>query len=147
MTRQKIQGQTLNLYIVEQLPVILPEERANREWLPSPQFWVSMDTIGWPEGLNWAVSFKDVTSPTNERSMIAAVVPLSGFGNTLPLLMPDGADIDTYHENAWLLVSCLNSLVLDYVARQKVQGQHLNLYIVEQIPVLESREIQQAFWR
>ena len=122
-----------------------PEERANREWLPDPQFWVSMDTIGWPEGLNWAVSFKDVTSPTNERTMIAAVVPLSGFGNTLPLLMPEGADIDTYHENAWLLVSCLNSLVFDYIARQKVQGQHLNLYIVEQIPVLESEKYSRRF--
>ena len=122
-----------------------PEERANREWLPDPQFWVSMDTIGWPEGLNWAVSFKDVTSPTNERTMIAAVVPLSGFGNTLPLLMPEGADIDTYHENAWLLVSCLNSLVFDYIARQKVQGQHVNLYIVEQIPVLESEKYSRRF--
>ena len=121
------------------------EEHENREWLPNPQFWVSVDTIGWPEGLHWAVSFKDVTSPTNERTMIAAVVPMSGFGNTLPLLMPEGADINTYNEDAWLLVSCLNSMVFDYAARQKVQGQHLNWYIVEQIPVIESQEYNRRF--
>jgi hypothetical protein len=30
----------------------------------------------------------------------------------------------------------LNSLIFDYVTRQKVQGQHLNWYIVEQLPVV-----------
>ena len=121
------------------------EEHQNREWLPNPQFWVSTELIGWPEGLHWAVSFKDVTSPTNERTMIAAVVPTSGFGNTLPLLLPEGAEIDAYHENAWLLAACLNSMVFDYAARQKVQGQHLNWYIVEQIPVIESEDYNRGF--
>ena len=28
----------------------------------------------------------------------------------------------------------LNALILDYVARQKIQGQHLKLFIAEQLP-------------
>ena len=112
------------------------EEHANSNWLPDPQFWVSLDDAEWSEDLGWAVAFKDVTAPTNVRTMIAAVVPRSACGNTLPILTPDGVETAAYRENACLLAACLNSFALDYVARQKVQGQHLNWFVVEQLPVL-----------
>ena len=121
------------------------EEHNNPDWLPDPQFWVSVDAAEWPEGLGWAVAFKDVTAPTNVRTMIASVVPRSGFGNTLPLLMPDAVEIATYRENAWLLAACLNSFALDFVGRQKVQGQHLNWFIVEQLPVIAPADYNRQF--
>ena len=77
--------------------------------------------------------------------MIASVVPRSGFGNTLPLLMPDVTEVATYQENACLLVACLNSLALDFTARQKVQGQHLNWFVVEQLPVLKVADYDRLF--
>ncbi|MYD62640.1 MAG: hypothetical protein F4W91_16495 [Gemmatimonadetes bacterium] len=122
-----------------------PEEHANPNWLPDPQFWVSEDAAEWPEGLGWAVAFKDVTAPTNVRTMIASLVPRSGFGNTLPLLMPDAVNIATYRENVWLLATCLNSFALDFVGRQKVQGQHLNWFIVEQLPVIATDDYDHQF--
>ena len=112
------------------------EEHANPDWLPDPQFWVSLDDIEWPGGLGWAVAFKDVTAPTNVRTMIAAVIPRSACGNTLPILMPNAVETAAYREMACLLAACLNSFALDFVARQKVQGQHLNWFVVEQLPVL-----------
>ena len=112
------------------------EERANPDWLPDPQFWVSLDDAEWPAGLGWTVAFKDVTAPTNVRTMIAAVIPRSACGNTLPILMPDAVESAAYRENACLLAACLDSFALDFVARQKVQGQHLNWFVVEQLPVL-----------
>ena len=39
----------------------------------------------------------------------------------------------------------MNALAFDFVARQKVQGQHLNLYIVEQLPVIAEREYEREF--
>jgi len=36
----------------------------------------------------------------------------------------------------WLLAANMNATVFDYVARQKIQGQNLNLYLVEQLPVI-----------
>ena len=36
----------------------------------------------------------------------------------------------------------LNSLPFDYLARQKVQGQHLNWYIVEQLPVIPPKDFE-----
>ena len=113
-----------------------PEQHADPRWLPAPQFYVPADTIQWPADLGWAVAFKDVTAPTNVRTMIAAVVPSAGFGNTLPLLLPQPERERIYREEAWLLAACLNSFAFDFAARQKVQGQHLNWFVVEQLPVI-----------
>ena len=121
------------------------EEHADPNWLPNPQFWVRTDVSKWPDGLEWAVAFKDATAPTNVRTMIAAIIPRSACGNTLPLLMPDSIEIDSYVGNAWLLMACLNSFAFDFVARQKVQGQHLNWYLVEQLPVLTAGDCDVAF--
>ena len=112
------------------------DEHGNPDWLPTPQFWVSEQDIQWPDHLSWAVAFKDVTSPTNVRTVIASIIPRVGAGHTLPLLMPEADDVRSYQESAWLWLACLNSFAFDFVARQKVQGQHLTWYTFEQLPVL-----------
>jgi hypothetical protein len=50
--------------------------------------------------------------------------------------------------NKWfapLLLANLNAYVLDYSARQKVQGQHLNFYIVEQLPLVPAESFSRHF--
>lgn len=110
------------------------EQHANPSWTADPQFWIQP-----PEGLAqspYTLAFKDVTAPTNVRSIIAAIIPSGAAGNTLPILsLPNGAG----HQDAAglaLLAANLNSLAFDFVARQKIQGQHLNWFIVEQLPVV-----------
>ena len=121
------------------------DEHANPNWLPDPQYWVQESESDWPHDLGWTVAFKDVTAPTNVRTMIAAVVPRSAYGNTLPVLIPSADAMGEYLGNAWLSVACLNSLPFDFVARQKVQGQHLNWFIVEQLPVIASDDYDRQF--
>ena len=120
-------------------------QHVNPDWLPNPQFWVNENSFEWYRGLDWTVSFKDVTAPTNIRTMIASIVPRSGFGNTLPILVPLAYDIQGYRESAWLWAACLNSFAFDFTARQKVQGQHLNWYILEQLPFIESDDYERRF--
>ena len=48
------------------------------------------------------LAFKDVTAPTNVRTMIAAVVSSQAYGNTLPILMPDADGIASYKQCGWL---------------------------------------------
>jgi hypothetical protein len=67
--------------------------------------------------------------------MIAAIIPAAAVGNTLPNLVPV-EDEQEFVSAAPLMLANLNSTPFDYVARQKVQGQHLNWYIVEQLPVV-----------
>ena len=107
------------------------EQHQDPNWLPDPQHWVLESETSFPEA-PWLLSFKDVTAPTNVRSMIAALIPRSGAGNTLPVLSLENAS----RPSAALLLANLNSIPFDYVARQKIQGQHLNWYIIEQLPVV-----------
>ena len=107
------------------------EQHRNADWLPNPQFWVLRSETSFPVS-SYLLAFKDVTAPTNMRSMIAALIPGSGVGNTLPIVSTDGqAAVD-----ATILLANLNAVPFDYVARQKIQGQHLNWFIIEQLPVV-----------
>ena len=122
-----------------------PEEHTDPNRLTDPQFWVAKSEIDWELDLDWGVAFKDVTSPTNARTMIAAIMPRSAYGNTLPVLVPNTDAVNEYMGNAWLWASCLNSFAFDFVARQKVQGQHLNWFTVEQLPVIAPTDYDRAF--
>ena len=107
------------------------EQHSDPNWLPDPQYWVFRGKTTFPTA-PYLLGFKDVTAPTNVRSMIAALIPGSGVGNTLPIVSADwygGAD-------AACLLANFNAVLFDYVARQKIQGQHLNWFIVEQLPVV-----------
>ena len=109
-----------------------PEQHRNADWLPDPQFWVLEKETGIP-GTPFILGFKHVTAPTNIRSMIAALIPGVGAGNSLPLLLgTNGSTTGTVAA----MVANLNSIPLDYVVRQKVQGQNLNWFIIEQLPVV-----------
>ena len=125
--------------------VSTPENLAEPKWLAKPRFWVAESEIDWVDDLSWVVAFKDVTAATNVRTMIAAILPHSAYGNTIPALMPLSTSIGEYVANAWLWAACLNSFALDYVARQKVHGQHLNWYIVEQLPVIAPADYDRKF--
>ena len=81
---------------------------------------------------DWAIGFRDIARATDVRTLIAAIIPNTAAGNTLPLLLGN----DWSAGGASLLLSNLNSLALDYIARQKAQSTHLNWYIVEQFPVI-----------
>ena len=125
------------------------EEHADPNWLPSPQFWVRADALEWPWRLDWVLGFKEITAPTNMRTMIGSLLPKSGFGNKMPVFLPAYGDpCDTaaaYKDSAPFLVANFNSLAFDFVTRQKVHGQTLNLYIVEQLPVIAPDDYNRRF--
>lgn len=125
-------------------PVAASEAQHNDpNWLPEPQYWVSNKSFDWIDGVKWGLAFKDVTAPTNIRTMIASLIPRSGVGNTLPLVAEE--DGKSYINWAPLLVANFNAIPFDYVARQKVQGQHLNWFIVEQLPVVPRDAYERKF--
>jgi hypothetical protein len=108
-----------------------PEQHGDPAWLPSPQYWVPKSACGWAPTVGWVLGFKEITAPTNERTFISALFPAVAFGNKIPIFKPDVA-----HCGEHLLCANFNSIVFDFVTRQKVQGQTLNLFIVEQLPVV-----------
>ena len=128
-----------NLHRPAQPQPATPEQHRDPNWLPDPQYWVLRGKTSFPKA-PYLLGFKDVTAPTNVRSMIAALIPGSGVGNTLPIVSADwygGAD-------AACLLANFNAVPFDYVARQKIQGQHLNWFIVEQLPVVPPERYRQV---
>ncbi len=109
-----------------------PVQHQNPEYVVEPRWWVDeqavYDTLG-RTALTHFVGLKDITSPTNQRTMIAAAIPWSAVTNHFPLLL---TTCDSKLEMC--LLGNLNSLALDYVTRQKIGGVTLNFFIVEQLP-------------
>jgi hypothetical protein len=80
----------------------------------------------------WSLALRDITNATNERTVIACVVPREAAANNLPLV-----HVEQEPGTVASLCSLLSSFVVDYVARQKVGGSHINLYLLQQFPILE----------
>ena len=123
-------------------------EHADLNWVPKPQYWVREDLCNWPKGLGWTIAIKHVTAPTNVRTMIATLVPCAGFGNSIPIFLPENEpSSETLNGGICmpLLVADLNSFAFDFVTRQKVQGQNLNLFLIEQLPVIAPDDYDRKF--
>lgn len=80
---------------------------------------------------NWFLCFRDVTSSISERTSIFSIVPKLPLGNNIPVCFSDTTSIDS-----GLLLTNFNSLVFDFITRQKVAGNHLNFFIIEQLPLV-----------
>ena len=129
---------THNPYLSEE---VSEAQHTDPGFLPSTQYWVPARDVEQtiPQALGWALAFRDIARSTDVRTMIASTVPWAGVGNTLPLLV--GVEGHT----AACLVANLNSSCVDFVARQKAQGTHLNWYIVEQLPVIAPGDYDRQF--
>jgi hypothetical protein len=102
---------------------------ANPEHVATPRFWVDIQEVDLP--IWGSLGFKDITSPTNQRTMIAAFGPKAGYTNHFVLLR---TELDPRIQTC--LLANLNSFAYDYTTRQKIGGVTLNFFIVEQIPTL-----------
>ena len=126
---------TANLHRAAQQQTIDQVEKCLPDRLPRPQFFVAA-TATHSNPYDWALGFKEISAPTNARTMIAAMLPGVGFGNKLPLLLPQGMTASAAAAAAGKLLAILNSFAFDFVLRQKLQGQTINLFILEQMPVV-----------
>jgi hypothetical protein len=116
------------------------ENHRDPKRLPIPRYWVRSNEVDdrLPDQRRWLLAFCDITSSTNERTMINCIIPRTAVGNNMPLILPETLSLATV-----LLSACLSSFVFDFVARQKVGSTHLNFFIVEQLPVLPPETYEQ----
>ena len=80
----------------------------------------------------WLMGWRDIALHSVERTVIATVFPKVGTGDTLLLKYPVLVPAKT----AACLTACLCSIVLDFVARQKIGGTHFKYNIFKQLAVL-----------
>jgi hypothetical protein len=111
-------------------------QHQNPEFCALPRWWVDEAIVNHtleahPGNKPWLMGFKDITSPTNVRTMIASLIPRAAVTNKFVLLLTDAEA----RRHVCLLAN-LNSSIFDYATRQKIGGITLNFFIVEQLPTL-----------
>lgn len=80
----------------------------------------------------WFMGWRDICRNSDERTVIASVLPRAGVGNKFPLMRSKNADAALQA----CLMANLTSFVLDYAARQKIGGTSLTYFYLKQFPVL-----------
>lgn len=108
-------------------------ERADAHFTVSPRYWVPKTAVEerlgeWKH--EWLLGFRDVTNATNERTSIFSVLPKVGVGHKVPLIFVIPEIVAPY------FFANMNSLILDYIARQKIGGMSMSYFIMKQLPVL-----------
>lgn len=106
-------------------------EPAPRYWVPDVEVNRRLAAKSWSRG--WLMGWRDITNATNERTVIATVFPRVGVGNNLPLML---FGRDRTPQSLAGLTTNLCTLSLDFAARHKVGGTHLNFFIYKQLPLL-----------
>ncbi len=109
------------------------------------RFHHAINRSGWSQSGNdanrrWQLPFRKTTRSTDERTSIASVVPSVGMSDKAPLVSSP-----TTPNRLVLLVSNLNSIVLDFAARTAVGGTDLSYFIIKQLPVFSPRAFAAEF--
>lgn len=102
----------------------------------TPRYWVEAAEVearlhdkGWERG--WLIGWRDICRSTDYRTLIAGVVPKSAVGDKFLLILPSERP-----SLVAALLANLDSLVCDFVARQKVGGTSFKYFTMRQIAVL-----------
>lgn len=98
-------------------------------WVPAIDLDRRIGRLVWNHA--WLMGWKDVTTASTERTVVATVFPRLAVGHTIRLMFADGGSVSPS-----VLCANLSSLVVDYVARQKVSYLHLTVETLTQLPVL-----------
>jgi hypothetical protein len=111
-------------------------EKQDPAFQPTPRYWVAAAEVegrlaakAWTRG--WLMGWRDIARATDERTVIGAAFPLGGANNKLPLFF-----VKKEPQLAVALLCNLSSLILDYIARQKVGSTSITYFYMKQFAVL-----------
>lgn len=101
---------------------------------PVPECRYFIDRAFWQTFLNrydqpYSLCWRSLTSPTNQRTMIATIMPSIPTCQSIQLLQTPSTD------DLLLILALFNSKVFDYFVRLKMAGIDLTQSVVRQIPV------------
>ncbi|MDG5821433.1 N-6 DNA methylase [Natronococcus sp. A-GB7] len=105
------------------------EEKDDPTFSVLPRYWLKKEVYEEKFRAPWHMALRDITRATDERTAICSLLPDAPTVHTMNHIL--GLDA----REAALMMACMNSYTLDYVARQKVGGTHLSQFIIKQLPV------------
>jgi hypothetical protein len=126
------------------LPHVTDEQHQAVGYRVRPRYIVSAEAmtekysqLDWER--QWVIGWRDVTNSTSERTSVAAALPRAVFDDGVSLFLLDGPP----KYSAYVL-ALLNTVVFDYLVRQKYAGSHLKAYMVAQVPAPSPVELQDS---
>jgi N-6 DNA Methylase len=120
------------------LPETSDAQHANPDYVITPCYFVPQSEVisrltpFQKRPRQWVIGYREVTSSGLMRTVISTVMPLVAVGHKVPLLFLRDAETPL----AACFVANLNSLVVDYVCKQKLGGTSLSYFVFKQLPVL-----------
>lgn len=100
----------------------------------APRYWVAQEGVDdeWGNG-SWGLAIRRITGAVvNQRTTIAAIIPKCAISDSLHVL-----ELHRYSgREAVCLLANINSIVFDFIVRQKIGGNNLNKFIIKQLPAL-----------
>ena len=119
---------------------VMDSEKMDPEFWVRPRYWVPEKEVDraiersvgrlLAEKRGWLLGWRDIARATDERTVIAGVIPRVGVGHKFLLIFSENN-----LSKIVCLISNLSCLPLDYVSRQKVGGTSLSYFIMKQLPV------------
>ncbi len=78
----------------------------------------------------WSLVYRIISNATNERTLVASVLPECGVLNSANLISIDSG------VSSLRLLANLNAFVADFFCRNAMGGANLHRYIIQQLPIL-----------
>jgi hypothetical protein len=118
------------------LPRLTLQQYSDPYFEVNPRFFVAKSDVD--KALNgydksWLICFRSMSNHSNVRRFIGGVIPLSAAGNSLIIVKPSGT---ISQAKLACFIGNIGCLIMDVVARWKVSGTNLNLFLVEQFPFI-----------
>ena len=110
-----------------------PEDLQDPAYEVAAAYWVAEVEVrarlgDWAQA--WLLGFKDVTGITSTRLSAFAFIPRTAVGHPFPLVFLDRVPSSFYAAFAGFM----NSLLVEYLLRQKMDGLHLTYFLIKQLP-------------
>jgi len=107
------------------------DEKRDPAFVAQPRYWVHAAEVdraaASPAG--WFLGWRKTTNSTNERTLIWSLVPRAAVGDKLQLAQADRSPV-------LCMLGCANSLVVDFVARNKIGGTDMTFMYTKQLAML-----------
>ena len=103
----------------------------SRNFYPKKELEEKLNKYNWR--FDWLFCWRDICRSDDERTFIATIIPREATDFTMRVGFPCLSAAGSEH----FLLANMNSIVFDYIARQKIGGTHMSDYITGQLPIIE----------
>lgn len=116
-------------------PLSSASDLENPTYEVSPWYWVSKESFEKKSLTNYTkpywIGIRDVSNSTSDRTVMGSVITHTALSGGIRVFATDHSiKLD------FALLANLNSIVLDYIARLKVGGNHLAFHVIKQLPII-----------